>query len=303
MVSFRLLSLLLAAMAAPSLGAVHEHVKVPPGWSKVKDAAGDKEINLSVALSRQNMDQLESKLMALSTPGHDQYSQWMDVGDVESAFPVASDSGVKDWLHSHDITKFHRQGDLLHFQTTVHRANKLLDATFAWYSDGSTQKLRTTKYSVPNRLQGVVDLVSPTTYFGHTHEKPMAPHHPVPSHEVHKAADHKGGQVSEICKKVITPECIRELYQVGDYTPDPKSGSRIGYGNFLNQSSSESDLAQFEKIFGLPQEGFDVTLLNGGVNDQNPATEKDVEANLDLQTIVGLTHPLPVRAYITGGNA
>jgi tripeptidyl-peptidase-1 len=38
------------------------------------------------------------------------------------------------------------------------------------------------------------------------------------------------------------------------------------------------------------------------VNDQNPKTAQVGEADLDVQNIVGVSHPLPVTEFITGGS-
>lgn len=93
-----------------------------------------------------------------------------------------------------------------------------------------------------------------------------------------------------------------ELYNTVGYKADPKSGSNIAFANFLNESPSYSDLQKFENEFKIPSQSFEVlALINGGVNDQNPLTESDGEANLDVQNIIGLVDGLPVYAYITGG--
>ncbi|RAL58922.1 hypothetical protein DID88_009213 [Monilinia fructigena] len=106
----------------------------------------------------------------------------------------------------------------------------------------------------------------------------------------------------EACSKYVTPQCIKELYSVGNYTPSVSSGSRIGFGSFLNQSALYTDLFQFEELFNIPAQNFSVTLINGGVNDQNPKTAQIGEANLDVQNIIGVAHPLPVEEFITGGS-
>jgi tripeptidyl-peptidase-1 len=45
-----------------------------------------------------------------------------------------------------------------------------------------------------------------------------------------------------------------------------------------------------------------VILLSGGTNDQDPATAQIREADLDVQNIIGVSHPLPVTEFITGGS-
>lgn len=115
--------------------------------------------------------------------------------------------------------------------------------------------------------------------------------------------DRSDVSVAASCKTLITPTCIKELYSVGNYAPDPKSGSRVGFGSFLNQSALYADLADYEAYFDIPSQNFSVTLINGGVNNQDPATAQFGEASPDVQGIIGVSHPLPVTEFITGGSA
>lgn len=63
------------------------------------------------------------------------------------------------------------------------------------------------------------------------------------------------------------------------------------------------DLALFEQHFNIPSQNFSVVLINGGTDlPQPPPLADDGEANLDVQTIIALTHPLPVTEFITAGS-
>jgi tripeptidyl-peptidase-1 len=193
-------------------------------------------------------------------------------------------------------------------------ANKMLNTKFNIYTDGETLKVGTMAYSVPDDLTDAIDLISPTTYFSS-----MEPHRAVPNtspSKIERTPEKR--QLSSACQTktvtipissnqtesfgVIGPSCFKYLYNVGDYQADPSGGSSVAFGSFLNQSASYSDLAKFEKIFNIPSQNFTTTLINGGVDDQDPATEQDGEANLDVQNIIGIVDGLPVSEYITGGS-
>jgi tripeptidyl-peptidase-1 len=88
--------------------------------------------------------------------------------------------------------------------------------------------------------------------------------------------------IDAACSTSITPSCLKELYNVGSYTPNPNSGSRVGFGSFLNQSAIYSDLFQYEKFFGIPHQNFSTILIAGATNDQNIETAQFGEANLDV---------------------
>jgi tripeptidyl-peptidase-1 len=75
---------------------------------------------------------------------------------------------------------------------------------------------------------------------------------------------------------------LKELYNTVGYTPSEKSGSRIGFGSFLNQSAIYSDLFEYEDLFGIPHQNFSTILIAGATNDQDIATAQFGEADLDV---------------------
>ncbi|RAH64772.1 S53 family peptidase [Aspergillus aculeatinus CBS 121060] len=289
MVAFSRISTGLLAVAAPALGnVVLEKIQaVPSSWSLVEEADTSSNITLSVALTRQNLDQLESKLLSVSTPGQSTYGQYLDADEVNAQFPLADHSTVISWLTEAGVTDISHQGGLISFATTVGTANKLLNTTFSVYEKAGTQKVRTTQYSVPDSLSGSIDLIAPTVFFGKTRAERAAAFQAV-----------KVARRSSSASQYITPTLLKQQYNI-DYTPKASSGSRIGFGSFLGESALYSDLDLFTERFGIPQQNFTVELINGGVNNQE---EDGGEADLDVQNIVGLSHPLPVVEFITAGS-
>ncbi|KAH2247872.1 vesicle formation at the endoplasmic reticulum [Aspergillus fumigatus] len=287
----------LLSLAAPALCVVHEKLSaVPSGWTLIEDASESDTITLSIALARQNLDQLESKLTTLATPGNAEYGKWLDQSDIESLFPTASDDAVLQWLKAAGITQVSRQGSLVNFATTVGTANKLFDTKFSYYRNGASQKLRTTQYSIPDHLTESIDLIAPTVFFGKEQNSALS------SHAVKLPALPRRAATNSSCANLITPDCLVEMYNLGDYKPDASSGSRVGFGSFLNESANYADLAAYEQLFNIPPQNFSVELINRGVNDQNWATASLGEANLDVELIVAVSHPLPVVEFITGGS-
>ena len=265
--------------------------------------------------SYSNLDSLESKLKSVSTPNSAHYGKYLDKSELDTIFAptTESESKVKSWLQTSGASDIVSDGNTVSFKTDVGNANKMLDTKFALYTNGETTKLGTTQYSVPDDLSDAVDIITPTTYFSsmkaHRAVPNIAPSvvERAPSKRQLKASCETVISIPITAKKnesftVIGPTCLKELYNVGDYQADPSSGSTIAFGSFLNQSASYSDLALFEQIFDIPSQNFTVlALINGGVDRQNPVTEQDGEANLDVQNIIGLVDGLPVGEYITGG--
>lgn len=81
--------------------------------------------------------------------------------------------------------------------------------------------------------------------------------------------------------------------------------------DFLGEANNRSDvqifLEMFRKAAVSEAETFTVDVINGGNNQQTPdnATEladgKDLEGNLDAETIIGIDYPTPLTAFTTGG--
>ncbi|KAL7929774.1 peptidase S8/S53 domain-containing protein [Trichoderma chlorosporum] len=309
----RLVSLLsLASVQVSAAVLVDSLEKLPQGWKAASAPSPSSQITLQVALTQQNIDQLESRLAAVSTPNSKTYGNYLDVDEINEIFAPsnASTAAVESWLQSHGVTKYTKQGSSIWFQTEVSTANAMLSTNFHTYSDDvGVKKLRTLQYSIPENLVGHVDLISPTTYFGTS--KAMRVKR---SRSVASVAQNAARQEPSSCKgtlifqgqtfNVFQPDCLRTEYSVDGYTPSAKSGSRVGFGSFLNESASFSDFALFEKHFGFPSQNFTNVLINGGTDlPQPPPDADDGEANLDVQNILTIAHPLPITQFITGGVA
>jgi tripeptidyl-peptidase-1 len=94
------------------------------------------------------------------------------------------------------------------------------------------------------------------------------------------------------------------MYNIGNYTPSVSSGSRIGFGSFLNQSSQFEDVTLFEDQFLIPRQNVTKIFVNNATNCQTPECAESLagEANMDAQNMIGIAHPLPVLEYLTGGK-
>ena len=293
---------LLPLLNFQAFAAVHEQLSaLPNGWTHVASPADSATIVLQIGLQQQNLDQLESKLFSVSTPNSPDYGNHLQAEDVNALFAPSSESNnaVLAWLQQAGVTNVHSDGEWINFATSVGTANQLLNSQFKYYESNGVQKLRTMSYSVPDSLATHIDLISPTTYFGKTTAQAPAPKQ-LPN-KAPIAPRIAPRQLSTNCSALITPQCIKELYNINGYTPKANSGSKIAFGSFLNQSARFQDLMAFEAEFGIPQQIFSVQLINGGVNNQTVSSNHG-EADLDVEYIVGVSHPLPVISFITGGS-
>jgi tripeptidyl-peptidase I len=318
MVGPNLLVRLALAVAVPCNAAanmrmvdtVQKDALLQRGWAVQRTPAAEEQITLQIGLTLQNQDALINKLKEVSDPKGPNYGKYLDKAEVEALAKPSLDATdkVTRWLKDAGVETVSANGAWVTFRTSISKANELLSADFVQYHNDGVSKIRTAAYSVPQDVMEHIDLIHPTTFFGKT--QAFRPVHIADGaaklfDEPFVAAvdaiepRQTRSRVDASCKQNITPNCLKQMYNVGDYKPDAKSGSKIGFGSFLNETSSVEDLKLYTKKFGIPDQSVTKTTIEGGVDDQQ---RESGEANLDAQNMVGIGHPLPVYEYITGGS-
>ncbi|KAI1128563.1 peptidase S8/S53 domain-containing protein [Nemania abortiva] len=291
----------LASFAAPVLSAVMSRAALSDAVSRIALPASSQVMTLQIDLALENTGLLEEKLKDLATPGSPNYGKWLTREEVDALFPPAhnASAAVTGWLRGHGVERIHKKGASIKFAAPVRTVNRLLNTTFAYYNVAGSQKLRTTEYSVPGHIAPLVQLIHPTTFFGQTKS-----HRVSIDDEVNALTHLKMAEIAaeaDNCTRLITPTCLRSVYNIGDYVADASSGSRIGFGSFLNESARLADLRTYQQTFGIPEQNFTSTVINGGVDNQERDGEH-AEANLDAQFQSAMSYPLPQVQFITGGS-
>ncbi|KAJ6123170.1 Peptidase S8/S53 subtilisin/kexin/sedolisin, partial [Penicillium capsulatum] len=299
---------LVSLLATTSAAEVFESLPdVPAGWHFSRSPSGAQPLKLQLGLSQKNPEGFENALIGMSTPGHRDYGKHYQSHDEMKRMLQPHDESVDavhQWLAGAGISDFSRDADWVTFYTTVARANALLEANFQWYINDAThaERLRTLEYSIPDSLRPHVNLVTPTTRFGQLHAQHAT------KHSKAKAADEafKKEALSGTadCNNAITPQCIKDIYAIGDHKAKPEKGNKIAFASFLDQYARQKDLDLFTDRFAQSAKGtkFNVIKYNGGKDDQDSPADSS-EANLDLQYIVGVSAPVPVTEFSTAGRA
>ncbi|KAK5653455.1 hypothetical protein OQA88_8941 [Cercophora sp. LCS_1] len=308
-----MLSFLFFAAAVSAGRLMDALAAVPAGWKETTVANGDPTLTLHVALRWQEpkAQALEDALIEMSTPGHPNYGMHMTREEIQS-YTAPSDPGVvKAWLKDHGVESMvGNMNDWITFTTTKSVAERLLNTTFNWYEyeGGGGPKLRTLSYSVPEHVADHIDLVQPTTRFGrfgtqgstifemHRVEEAVAIATKTTAFVANAADD------APACASTITPACLRWLYNV-NYTASAGPENRVAFTSYLEQYARYSDLEMFQGRYIPAAKGqnFTVELINGGLDDQASRGDSG-EANLDLQYLMGISYPIPVVEYSTGGR-
>lgn len=155
---------------------------------------------------------------------------------------------VSEWLRQSGVNAadINVDGEWVNFVATIEQADAMLNTKFYFYRNQNRKnviKIRTLEYSLPQELFEHIDLVQPTTRFAQIKPEGNA------IHDKQSLGNAKSvpppAAVAVDCNITITPTCLRDLYSIKGFTPDPKKGGFIGVSGFLEEYAQYGDLAQW----------------------------------------------------------
>ena len=263
------------------------------------------------------------RLSIVSDPDHENYGEHLTADEVNDLVKPTDETleAVHSWLEENDIPR-HQCGyspakDWVNVRLDIASAERLLDTKFSVFkhADG-TRFMRTLEWSLPKSLHSHVTTIQPTNSF--MRAKPNAVHvrpYAVETEDHHKPSTphYPSGNVSAVCNVTgVTPTCLRTLYGTINYKPQVPGQNRVGLNDFLGESNNRSDTEIFletyrpDAVAGANE--FQFVVINGGSDQQTPDNETqledgtDLEGNLDVETILGISYPTPLTAFTTGGS-
>ncbi|KAG4413009.1 hypothetical protein IFR04_013868 [Cadophora malorum] len=298
--------------------AVKEKHWVPKRWTKMGRAPSEKMINLQIGVKQSNFGELERHLNEVSDPDHVRYGKHLSHDEVNDLIKPSDESLdlVHEWLEANGIkyASYSPAMDWVNIQVNVLTAERLLDTEYHVYQhDDGTEIYRAPSWSLPKHLHEHVDAIQPTTSFMRAIKKREVAADgtiPWPYPGIHEA---RSPALKKVCTiNGTTPDCFATLYQTKGYVQKAAGKNQIGFNNFLGEIPIRPDTKLFlqqykpEAVSGAAKYKF-VSIDGGPQQDTGLTIEQaeegiSVEANLDVQTIIGLTYPMPVTAYTTGGE-
>ncbi|KAG6844454.1 hypothetical protein H0H87_006874 [Tephrocybe sp. NHM501043] len=317
-----------------ALPKLKESIQLPHGWVKVSPAPAGHVIDLRIGLPQSNFPLLEKHLYEVSDPYHERYGQHLSKTDVEAlvAPHPESVSAVDAWLEEHGIsaenTVRSSAGDWISVKVPVRLAETMLNTVcvhvlhvlhllmtvrktyHVWEHIASgSQLVRTTSYSLPEHIYTHVDVVQPTTLFAlwkglkaTLYYEDIIEELPVVD-SLSKENLASGAVVDPSCNATVTLSCLKQLYNIGNYTPQATKDNAIGITGYLEQFVNDADLQLFYQD-QLPQavnSSYTFHSVKGGLNNQT-ITDAGIEANLDAQFAFGLSYPTPGTFWSTAGR-
>ncbi|KAI0358004.1 subtilisin-like protein [Trametes cingulata] len=295
----------------------HAWAEVPRGWELHGPAPADYTFDMRIGLKQDKFDDLVAALYEVSDPSHEKYGQHLSKEDVAALIAPHPDSVdlVESWLSAHGLDPSSCQrshaGDWVTVRVSVAQAEKMLGTQYNVYRHGKSEDyvIRTMNYSLPSVLHEHVAVVAPTTYFGTMKSMKatsfIQKNAPKIESDVDFAHLLEGpsslATVPTSCNTVITPACLRALYNTTSYVPKATNQNSLGVAGYLDEFANRADLQTFFRRFRTDAVGatFTTVQVNGGGDDQS---DPGVEANLDIQYTEGISFPTPNIYYSTGGS-
>lgn len=275
--------------------------KVPEGWVQGPRPSPSMLMQFRLAMRQPRAAEFEQHAMNIATPGHEMYGKHMKRDEIKAFLKPSAEvsDAIVSWLKSEGVSEslMEIDSDWAKFIVPLKQAETMLNTTFHIYHDEAKTifRVRTLEYSVPSEVYQHIQLIQPTTHFGRN--------------KAHKSLilDQKliegGTEVDLDCNTTVTPDCLRELYKLGDYKASPDPRNKFGISGYLEQYARYDDLEAFLEQFApdMTDANFTVQEINGGLNDQSSSIDS-IEASLDIQYGIALSYHVPTIFFSTGGR-
>ena len=215
-----------------NLAVLESLSEAPQEWQQGAAVPAGKRLGFRIALRQENAFAFEQQLIAMSTPDHPSYGRHMEQWEVRRMLlPSLEASGaVLQWLTGEGVpvTNIRDDGDWIQFQVSVGEAERMLDTRFHYFSHSveKTEIIRTLRYSVPQKLHKYIQLVQPTTRFPQIRAQYSATSHHFAIASVKDEYNQSVVVGEASCNNAVTPKCLRDLYNIGDYQGKAVEGRR-----------------------------------------------------------------------------
>jgi tripeptidyl-peptidase I len=214
-----------------------------------------------------------------------------------------------------DQLRYSAAKDWIDISLPIQNVETLLRTEYQVYEhDDGSRLVRTLDWSLPQNLHEHIDTIQPTTSFFRSSPRKSNVYgfewESEPPEGYQEPADEQLRSVCNITS--VTPQCFQQLYKTIGYEVQSADENSIGVNNFLGEVPIRPDGELFAKKYrpdGVENvKSFPQISIDGGPVQDGPITPDQVqkglcaEANLDLQSVLGISHPTPIKSYSTGGE-
>lgn len=227
---------LVGIYASPSndIAVLEQLPSTPQGWRQGSAPPAALRLRFRIAVRQENAYHFEQTVIDISTPDHPRYGQHLKRDELKAMLRPSADASrsILGWLRAEGVpdTNIEDDGDWINFYVPVSEAERMLHTQFHYYTSliEDVKTIRTLQYSIPKKLHQYIQMIQPTTRFGQMRGERswVIDHHEVPANEP-KDRGHSRGLNETFCNTTITPDCLKELYNYGDFQPDPNNGTLL----------------------------------------------------------------------------
>ena len=207
---------------------------IPQGWHQGRSPPAAQRLRFRIALRQENAHQFEQHVLAISTPDDPSYGQHMSREELKAMLKPSSDAStaILQWLQAEGVpsSDIEDDGDWINFHVAATEAERILDTQFYYYSNSvnGVERIRTLQYSVPQPLHKHIHMIQPTTRFGQINPQRSTIYQHFEIGESRGAIGQYHGSSLNVtfCNTTITPQCLRDLYHVGNFRGTAKNGRK-----------------------------------------------------------------------------
>ncbi|KAI2627126.1 peptidase S8/S53 domain-containing protein [Xylaria nigripes] len=281
---------------------------VPHLWQKRDRAAPTQVLPIRIGLRQRNLENVERYIAEVSDPTSPNFGKHWTAEQVANTFSPSTETknAIVNWLVESGIRRprisLSKGHNWVQFDGTVEEAERLFQTEYYHFQHAENDGLRLAvdAYSLPEHVQKHIDFVMPTVQLEGL--KPVA--NTRYGHELATEAAAGASLGSLPCGRLITVECLRQLYKLPQGKTAAK-GNMIGIAEWADYLY-EPDLPIYFKNFTNPKIPADTrpefVAIDGGLrgNKTTISVGSGIEAALDVQVAYALIYPQQVRYYQLG---
>eukprot|EP00026_Physarum_polycephalum_P006877 Phypoly_transcript_06930.p1 GENE.Phypoly_transcript_06930~~Phypoly_transcript_06930.p1 ORF type:complete len:539 (+),score=108.07 Phypoly_transcript_06930:58-1674(+) len=258
------------------------HASESEEWDVIGEASLESQLQFIVAIKQQNVKELNDIFWQVSDPQSPNYGKYLSHEEVSQLVVPKGESieAVINWLTSNGIEsyEFTSSSDMLRVYTTVDIASSWLNAKYLVHKHrvtGDTIIKSTADYVIPQEVKEHIDFVTGHAGF------------PLSRRPIFSAVG---------ADAPITPVTLRQRYNVSSNLVGSARNNSLAVAEFQGQYYSPDDLKQFfQSEVPYDAKAYTVDQVVG----QNDGSNPGVEANLDIQFIMGVAPGISAWFYST----
>ncbi|GAM43459.1 hypothetical protein TCE0_050f18291 [Talaromyces pinophilus] len=303
----------LAAPAPSNSHVVHERRSaLPASWVEPRRVDGQAKLPVRIGLTQSNSDVGHDLLMDVSNPNSPNYRKYLTVYEVNNLFAPSEGavSAVRSWLEGAGIiaerVSLSANKQWLQFDGDAEEVERLLGTEYYIYTheDSGRTHLGCEEYHVPKHLSEHIDYITPgvktmevrearpaglekRTFGLKNPQPPLLKDIPETIERILESL-----LTSTICDIVITPDCIRTMYNITEGTTATK-GNELGIFEDLGDYYAQEDLDLFfATVYPKIPVGTSPTLKGvDGASAPAPVQSAGPESDLDFQIAYPIIWP------------